>query len=243
MTAQPDQQVGETPAVSTVDWAPVPRVNLLPPEILAARGFRKVQLWLLAAVVVVLALIVGCVVWAQARVGDAEARLAVTTARSAQLHRQEAQYAEVPRLSAAVESAKAARQTALDQDLLWYRLMSDIALAAPANVWLTTMNVTLMTGPGVAGGSGKPPTSTTATGADPLVPTGIGKVTVTGTAGDYPDVAAWLDALARVHGLDGATLQSATRESATGSGEQLQFSTQIVISSGALSHRYDRKAS
>lgn len=245
MTAQPEQQVAEAPAVSRVDWAPVPKVNLLPPEILDARGFRKVQARLALAVAVTVLLAAGGVAWAQRQVNSARDVLDATTAQASALHEQEARYAEVPKVTAALASAQAVREQVLAQDMLWYRLMSDIALATPSNVWLTTMNVTLSATP--ASGTTSSAASTgnvtgNVTGEDPLVPAGIGKVTVTGTATSLPDVAAWLEAIVRVRGLDGATLQTVTRASDSGTAEEMQFTSQIVILDSALSHRYDRKA-
>jgi Tfp pilus assembly protein PilN len=251
MSTQLDQQTAEAVTASRVEWATVPRVNLLPEEILAARGFRKVQIRLALAVLTTVLFASGGVFWAQSRVSSAQSHLDGTTARSAALRQEEARYAEVPRLTAAVAAAKAAREQALGQDLLWYRLMSDVALATPSNVWLTTMDASLTatpagapTGPtGAAGSAGTAGSAGAAAGGlDPLLPTGIGKMTVTGTADSYPDVAAWLDAVGRVHGLDGSTLQTVTRENATGGSSQLQFTTSVVIVSTVLSHRYDRKA-
>jgi Tfp pilus assembly protein PilN len=232
MTVQTEQQSAETVTVSRVDWAPVPRVNLLPPEIVDARGFRKVQVRLIAAVLVTLLATAGATVWAQGQVSSAQSALDVTAAQTTVLHRQEAQYAEVPRVTGALTTAGSARAAVMAQDLLWYRLMSDIALATPSNVWLTTMNITLAA----------PTSSGAASSANPLLPTGIGTVTITGTAAGYPDVAAWLDAIVRVHGLDASTLQTVTRSATTGSTGQLSFTSQIVLVPSALSHRYDRKA-
>jgi Tfp pilus assembly protein PilN len=238
MTVRTEQQSADAVTVSRVDWAPVPRVNLLPPEIVDARGFRKVQVRLSAAVLVTLLAAAGGTIWAQGQVGTAQSALDVTTAQTSVLHRQEAQYAEVPRVTSALATARTARETSMAQDLLWYRLMSDIALATPSNVWLTTMNVTLTS----AGSTAKVGSSTSGATGDPLLPTGIGTVTITGTAASYPDVAAWLEAVVRIHGLDGSTLQTATRASSTGSAGQLQFTSQIVVLPSVLSHRYDRKA-
>ena len=56
-------------------------------------------------------------------------------------------------------------------------------------------------------------------------------------------MAAWLDAVARMHGLDGSTLQSVTRENASGgTAGTLNFTTTVRVTSKALTHRYDRKA-
>lgn len=246
MTTQPAQPTAAAVTVGRVEWAPVPRVNLLPEEILAARGFRKVQFRLALAVVTTILLASGAVLWAQGQVSDARAGLEATTARSVVLQQEETRCAEVPRLTAAVASAKALREQALSQDMLWYRLMSDVALATPSNVWLTTMEVNLNTTTGSpagsAGSAGPAGSAGAAAGLDPLLPAGIGKMTVTGTAANYPDVAAWLDSIAQVHGLDGSTLRTVTRENAAGKGGQLTFTTEIVIVSTALSHRYDQKA-
>ena len=243
MTAQPEVQASpQGGTVARVDWAPVPRVNLLPPEILAARGFRTVQIRLALLVVTTFLVAGGGVVWAQLRVAGARAALDATTAQTAVLHRQEATYAEVPRVGQQVTEAKAVRELALGQDVLWYRLLSDVALATPSTVWLTTLNASLSGSPstaGAAGAAGKGGPS-----SDPLTPTGIGTVLVTGSAAGYPDVAAWLDSIVRVSGLDGSTLQTATRQNApsAGPGGKLQFTSGVVLTGTALSHRFDRKA-
>jgi Tfp pilus assembly protein PilN len=241
MAVQTEQQAGEGEHATRVEWAPVPRVNLLPPEILAARSFRKVKARLALVVVVTFLVVAAGVVWAQGQVGSAQAALDVTTAQTAALHRQEARYAEVPEVTNALASAETARATALGQDLLWYRLLNDIALAAPANVWLTGVGVTL-SGPGSPAGSAATSVAAANSGADALTPAGIGKVTVSGTAVAYPDVAAWLDSIVKVYGLDGSTLQTVTRVVAGTSPAQLQFTSQVVVSDKALSHRFDRKA-
>jgi Tfp pilus assembly protein PilN len=238
MTVQTERPAEAAVTVSRVDWAPVPRVNLLPAEILDARGFRKVQWRLAVAVLATLVLAAAGTFWSQNQVDAAQATLDTAAAQTAVLHRQEARYAEVPRVTSALTAAKTARADALGQDLLWYRLLSDIALATPSGVWLTTMNVTLATT-----SSAKPAAASAATtGGDPLLPTGIGTVTITGTATTYPDVSAWLEAVVKVRGLDGSTLQTVTRANTSGSPGELQFTSQIVVIPSALSHRYDRKA-
>lgn len=246
MIAQADQQTSDAVTVSRVEWAPVPKVNLLPPEILVARGFRKVQFRLAFAVVATIVLIAAGVVWAQREVSGAREALDSTVTQTSQLRRQESRYAEVPKLASAVVVAKTARETALAKDMLWYRLMSDIALATPSNVWLSTMDVSLAEGSTAATGSSASSSgSASAPGAsaeDPLVPVGIGHVIVTGTAASYPDIAAWIEAVVRVRGLDGSTVQTITRASGTATGGVLQFTSKVVIDKNALSHRYDRKA-
>ena len=48
-----------------------------------------------------------------------------------------------------------------------------------------------------------------------------------------------------MHGLDGSSLQSATRagtEAATDASSGVNFTSSITVTSKALTHRYDRKA-
>jgi hypothetical protein len=127
-----------------------------------------------------------------------------------------------------IQAAGAARERAMSQDVLWYGFMSDLAVTTPKGITLNGMQVSL----------DKPTVNT-----DPLVPTGLGTVTFTGTAKHVPDVAAWLDAVAHIHGVDGSSLQSVTRDDATGGrAGTLNFTTTVQVTSEALTHRYDRKA-
>ena len=210
-----------------VDWAPVPRVNLLPSEILDARAFRRVQRALAGAVAATLVVGGAAFAWSMHEVSTAQAALDVSRARTAQLHTEEAKYADVPRVLAQVEQAKTARRTALGADVLWYRFFDDLAAATPDTVALT--NVTVSLG---SGGS-----------SDLLTPSGIGTVTFDGGGDRFPDVSSWLESVATVDGLDGSTLQSATRTSDGGPEGRVSFTSKIVIDTSALSHRYDGKAS
>jgi Tfp pilus assembly protein PilN len=117
----------------------------------------------------------------------------------------------------------------MSQDVLWYGFLSDLSVTTPKGVTLNGLQVTL----------DKPTVAT-----DPLVPAGIGTVTFTGAAQRFPDVAAWLDAVGRMHGLAGSTLQSATRGEAGAdtSSAGVTFTSTVTVTSKALTHRYDRKA-
>jgi Tfp pilus assembly protein PilN len=209
-----------------VDWAPVPKVNLLPPEILQARRLARLKRGLAAAVVVTVVGCAGATVWAQSGASDAQAQLDVVQARGTLLRADQARYAAVPKLLDLIQSAGAAREKALAHDVLWYGFLTDLAVTTPDGVTLTGLQVTL----------DKP-----ASGQDPLVKPGIGSVTFTGTAQHFPEVAAWLDAVATMHGLDGSTLASAVRSPESGA-SGVTFTSTVQVTSKALTHRYDRKA-
>ncbi|MBI4941630.1 MAG: PilN domain-containing protein [Actinobacteria bacterium] len=237
MTVDAQQQPVEALAPAgggvRVDWAPVPKVNLLPREVLDARAFRRVQKLLAGAVVGTVAVAGLAFAWSLHGVQVAQADLDVSRARTAQLHTEEAKYADVPRVLSRVEQAKAARTAALGSDVLWYRFFDDLAAATPDTVSLTNVTVAMDT-------SGAPTTAT-----DPLTPSGLGAVTFTGGGDRFPDVSTWLESVGSVDGLDGSTLQSATRSAGGGTADDgpVTFSSKIVIDSSALSHRFDGKAS
>jgi Tfp pilus assembly protein PilN len=219
----------ETVTSSRVDWAPVPKVDLLPAEIVQARRLASLRRVLAGGVVAVALLCVGGTLWAHSGAAAAQEDLDAVQARGAQLRSEQARYAAVPKLLNLIESADAARERAMSQDVLWYGFLSDLSLTTPKGVTLSGLQVSL----------DKPAVAT-----DPLVPPGLGTVTFTGSAQRFPDVAAWLDAVGSVHGLDGSTLQSASREdpAAAAGARAVNFTTTITVTSKALTHRYDRKA-
>jgi hypothetical protein len=233
MTTYPDvATAGATPAPEVtsarVEWATVPRVDLLPPEIQEGRRLAALKRVLAGAVAATVVVCVGGVAWAQAGVGSAQEELDAAQARGTALQAQQAPYAQVPKVLGLIDAAAAAREQAMSKDVLWYGLLSDLSLTTPKGVKLDSLTVTLDTA------------GATAPAGDPLVPAGMGQVDFTGKATHFPDVADWLESVAGLHGLDGSSLQSAT--TAAGQGNVVDFSSTIKVTPGALTHRYDRKA-
>jgi Tfp pilus assembly protein PilN len=242
MTAAATEQLeAEGPVVSRVDWAPVPRVNLLPREILENRRFRNVQV-LLALVVVLTLALAGAAFWRSDRaVGDARESLEAVQAQTVALEAKQRSYAAVPQTLAELEYARTARETVMTNDVAWYRYLSDLADAAPTDVAFQSITLKVPA-PGAAGAAPATPATQSAT-ADPFLPAGaLGTVTVTGISGTYPKVAAWMDALDKIAGLDVSTLANATRATDP-EDTDVTFSSGITVTDEALSHRFDRKAS
>jgi Tfp pilus assembly protein PilN len=243
---EPEAPGQQTVTRSRVEWAPVPKVNLLPPEVLEGRRFAHTRRMLGVAV---LGTVLACgagVAWAQVGVDAAQEQLDATQAQTRILQAEQARYADVPAILSQVTAAQTARERALAQDVPWYRFLTDLARSTPSDVSLESLTVTLKApAPAAAGGAATAaaPGAPGAPGgaADALTPAGIGEVSFTGTAGRYPDVAAWLEAVAEVQGLDGSTLRSATKGEEGEDG--VQWTSSIQVASDALSHRYDRKAS
>lgn len=212
-----------------VEWAPVPKVNLLPPEIVEGRQFARRQKVLAAAVLATVVAAGGVTYYFQTQVDAARDELALEQTRTSTLNAEKAKYDEVPRVLAQVEAAMAARETAMSTDVPWYKFMNDLALSTPASVWLD--NITVSVPAGASGGSGS--------AGDPLAPVGVGTINVTGAASTFPVVAAWLEGLDQVSGVEGTAISSAT---STKDKPTVDFNSSGSITPEALSHRYDRKA-
>lgn len=240
MTTYPDVTASQQPHAPSpqqgtgnrVDWAPVPRVDLLPPEIGEARRLAGLKRVLAGSVVAVVLGCAGAVLWAQTGVSAAQDELDAVQARSASLHAEQAKYAAVPRVVGLIDAVSTARQTAMAQDVLWYGFLSDLGLTTPRGVSLLDLEVSL-----------DDTSAAAAPSTDPLASPGIGRVTFSGKAAHFPDVATWLDGVGTLHGLDGSTLQTATRaQGAANDGTPITFTSTVQVTRAALTHRYDRKA-
>lgn len=215
------------PAPIRIAWAPVPKVNLLPIEILEARRFQRTQLVLVAAVLAVLLLAGTGTYLARRDVADANDQLAVSQARVSKLQAEQAKYAAVPLVITQVEAATTARTLAMGSDVLWYRYLNDVDGARPVGVELSALGLTLTA------------TSAAATSADPLASVGVGTVTMDGTADQYSQVADWLDAVTEITGFSSTTLTSAAKDATSGI---VTFTLTAVVDSDALSARYTKDA-
>lgn len=118
-------------------------------------------------------------------------------------------------------------------DVPWYTFLNDLALSTPNQVWLDSVAVSV---PALNG------TAAPAAGADALAAAGIGTVTATGTAGDFPTVAAWLEGLDQVSGVDDTRFSQAQRSNGESAPDLVTFSSTGGVTPDALSHRYDREA-
>ena len=212
----------------------VPRVNLLPPEILTARKFRRTQGVLGASVVAVAVAAGGLYVVAQNSADARAEELAVAQAETTRLKTEEAKYAEVPKIIAQVDAAKEARDQALSTNIAWYRYLNDLALTYPEAVWLDNVTATVS-----ASTSGAAPVPTA--GANPLATPGIGTVTFTGKALKHSDVASWLDVLAGTEGFADAYFSSSAKSQIDGQ-DVVNFTSNVVVTADALWNRYESEA-
>ena len=218
--------VDSVESLTSTGRAPLPRVNLLPPEVHAARKLRRVQAGLGAGVAVVAVLLGGFYVTQANAASHAKDDLAASKARNATLTAQAATYSDVPKTIQAIDAAQAARQQAMANDVLWYRYLNDLSYVTPANTWLTELDMK------TAGGDA----NTAALGT-----TGIGSLQIKGQSKKHVDVAAWLNALGKEAGFSQPYFTDAANTDLNGT-TVVQFDSTVNVTADALSHRYDRKA-
>jgi Tfp pilus assembly protein PilN len=220
---------------TTTTLVALPRVNLLPPEIGAARRLRKLQAGLGAGVGASV-LVVGALVLAAAgQVGDAQDGLDTAKAQGTALQAETNKYADVPAVYAAVDAKEAQLNLAMGKEIRWSYFLNDLSLITPGKVWLE--NVTVAENVDPAPVAAAPAVA----GAAPVNPAGIGTLTVSGRGFQHNDVAAWLRALAGQKGLANPYFTLSEQEK-YGADDPVRFESQAVLTDEALSNRYTDKA-
>jgi Tfp pilus assembly protein PilN len=169
----------------------VPKVNLLPPEIDELKAQRRAYV-AMGAVVVATIGAVGFLYAAQtARVGKAEDELASVKRAQSKLTVERQKLAHVDETFAKVDANEALLKQAVEKRIRWSRNLHDLSLTMPDNVWLEKLTIAQETDSEKSGKADKD-----AVLADP----GLGIVTFEGRGFKHDDVAAWLDAMAKIKG-------------------------------------------
>lgn len=175
---------------ASIGAPPWPQVNLLPPEVHAARTLGRVKRWL--AFILVLAVLAagGVVALGILAERSAQAELAVQQRTTETLLEEQRQYAEVPVVLSQLEDIRAARELGMSTEVLWRDYLAAIAATAPEGISIETFS-------GVVPGPAEAPPTV----VNPLDVAGIGTLTFSANSRTVPDTAAWIDALAAIPGL------------------------------------------
>jgi len=210
--------------------------NLLPLEIIDSRRVRKVRRIVLAALVAFVVLLAGW--FAQVSYQTSAARRNLTTAEgdAERLLRQQRAFDDVVGTRAESEAIGAQLSSLLATDLRWSRILSSLRRAAPPGVMVTGAFSALTArsnaaAPGAGSGAGS-----NAAGSQLPSTSGeksIGTLTITGSGVSKAEVAAYLDALAKVPGLGNPLLSAVTLQNGV-----LNFTVRLDIASSALGGRY-----
>lgn len=247
-TATDENRVGPgvtAPAMPT-SAAAFPRVNLMPDTIAREAKVHRAKLVLGIAAAASVALVGGLYVLASADVSSAQDQLDSATARGAVLATEAAKYADVPKVQAEVAAAQTQQYQAMGAEVRWSFLLNNLALTMPSGSSLTGFVGVVSTTPPAAAPSAKTSSAGDLSGGSTSVlgRPGIGTITYEGEARGYPNVAAFLDAMAKQKTLldPYATFVGARPVQQDEASKGFTFSSQAAVSDLALSHRYDLKA-
>ena len=210
----------------------MPRVNLLPPEIAEKATLRKAQLAMGCVGLAAVAVVGAMYTQKAAAVSSAQDAKADAVATSTKLKTDLAALKNVSDTYAQVDSAKQTLASAMKYEVTWSTYLHNVTLNIPENVWLTSLTATV-----------QPPTAAAnpnaATGAHSVLDSGLGTVTIAGTAFDHPDVAAWLESLAKTKGYTNAYFTQSA-ESYIGDRRVVNFTSTVNLTPDALSNRYTK---
>lgn len=167
-----------------------PQVNLLPPEVHAARTVGRVKRWLLFVIVLAILVAAGVVFLGILAQRAADDELAVQQRTTETLLEEQRQYAEVPVVLSQLEDIRSARELGMSTEVLWRDYLAAIAATAPEGISIETFS-------GVVPGPTEAPPSV----LNPLDVAGVGTITFAANSSTVPDTAAWIDALSTIPGL------------------------------------------
>lgn len=184
----------------------LPQVNLLPPEIRAKRGLTTLKRWLGVSLVAVVAVCV--MAYGASLLSSAAAQADLVTAQNdtARLQKDQAKYAEVPKVLGALSTATRARELGMSTEVQWKSYLDAVAAVLPANVSIDSFAV-----------AGATPMSAPAGPPSVLAGPSVGQIQFVARVATLPDSAAWIDALNSVPGFSDAWVssQSITETDAT----------------------------
>jgi Tfp pilus assembly protein PilN len=209
----------------------LPRVNLLPPEIIEQRSVRRAQLGLGAAVVASVLVVGGLWGVAAAQEASAQRDLDGAVARQTALNSEVAKLEDVAATYREIQQGRTVLSAAMSTEVRWSRYLNDLSLLVPDNVWLTDMTVTPVTG-AAAGSTGS------ATFGPQAAPGAIATISFGGVARQQEDVANWLQSISRGKGFTNVYFSDSTLQRLEGDVEAVKFTSTVTVTAEALSDRY-----
>lgn len=206
----------------------LPQVNLLPPEIRAARGLQSIKKWLVIAILAVLVLCALLWLWAQSVAAGAQGDLERAQQETARLTNEQAKYAEVPRVQNQLAEAARARQLGMSTDVRWKPYMDAIAAVLPETASIDTFGMT-----------GATPMTAPELSEDPLQAFSVGQIAFGVRSTTVPDSAALVDALNSIPGFTDAFVSSVKVESDEVSGVFYGVQATVRFTTDAYSGRFE----
>lgn len=218
---------------------PHPQVNLLPPEIRAARALQPVKRWVAITLVVTLVVVAGAFLLGTLERSNARSALETANEETEVLLAEQRQYAEVPIVVGALDKTIRAQQVTMATEVIWSDYLGAIEAVLPEDVSIDTLAVNVVA------------PSTQAALETPA----LARITFTTRSLAPPDVAEWMRQIESVPGLADARVvsvdvqgdQSAVArdeedaeddEAADDESRYYVASTTVLITTDALANRF-----
>lgn len=193
----------------------LPQVNLLPNEIVSARGIRSLRRLLGLVVVACVVAVVGAVVFASSLVSSAEDELALEQQRAERLLAEKITYAEVPLVLKRLSTTQDKLELAASTEIQWTERLDALMAVTPDGVTISSLAV-----------ANAGPVEAAPPAGDSFQTQGVGRLTFVADSVTRPDTVVWLEALESVDGFADARLTLSTR---AGAGDQVSYSTTVTV--------------
>ena len=187
-------------------------------EISDLRRLRMVRRLVIAGVAVCVALLFGWYVVADGNTDQAQSELTAVQDSRRDLNRKKATYTELEATRQQIKDITTQLGIVMERDLSWSALLASLQKAAPKGVVVTS----------VTGALSLEDAKTTTTTGDV-----IGAITLAGTAPSKDEVAAYVDTLGTVTGLDNPFPSDTTQ-----SDKALNFTIRVDVTRAALGGRF-----
>jgi Tfp pilus assembly protein PilN len=206
----------------------VPRVDLLPTEVLVDRRERATvrRAWFgVVLVAVLMALGIGAV---SANALSADAKLTAARAQTDSLTKQQLSYSEVREVQSETALLQAAQQVGGSTEIDWSTYLANLQNSLPSGVTITGVTI-----------SSASPSEAYQQATGPLEGQRVGTITIDATSPTLPSVPAWLDSVKSLRGFVDANANSVTLDPASG---KYTVDMTIHINEKAYDNKYAAKA-
>ncbi len=230
------------------DGVPVPRVNLLPPELLERRALSRLGRGLGAAVLATVLIGAGVGYLGGNGGNEAQGSLDSATAQNVRLQKQVNSLAPAATALAQAQSTQTSLRAALANEVLWSRYLDQLKLQLPHGVRYSSVQVAPVTSTGGVATGGSAPVALPRPVGGGLNASGgtsgssngaaIATITLNGVGESQNAVADLLQSLGSVPQFANVYLTSSTAGTTPGS-QLVTFVITADVTGNALSHRYD----
>ncbi|HEU5110612.1 MAG TPA: PilN domain-containing protein [Micromonosporaceae bacterium] len=218
------QEPPSAPAPGALRLVPI-AADLLPAEVVDARRGRRARRLVLSSLAALVLVLGGLYAATVLETAVARTELNEAEDRARALSDQQKRYADVVGVQQESEAIEAQLATLMANDLRWSAVLASLRSAAPAGVRLTNVSAGL----DAPGNQAAPENAAQLpTSAKP-----IGDIDITGSADTKPQIAAYVDALARTPNLADPYLSNVTEDN-----QELQFTLRVSITESALGGRF-----